>query len=123
MPSRQRREASENCRKIGPIAARGHMVFWQIDMFEPTRLLPAWDGIPLIDAVRSYAPGFIPWAAAAENNFRLLKIEAKPLQPQQQNQSHCEADGYIFISCPVSSFRARFLANAIPSTDVVPGRA
>jgi hypothetical protein len=39
------------------------------------------------------------------NNFRLLKIEAKPLQPQQQNQSHCEADVYIFISSPVSRKR------------------
>jgi hypothetical protein len=35
-------------------------------MFEPTRLLQALDGIPPIDAVRSYAPGFIPWVAAAE---------------------------------------------------------
>jgi hypothetical protein len=35
------------------------------------------------------------------NNFRLLKIEAKPLQSEHSNQSHCEADGYI-------SIRARF---------------
>jgi hypothetical protein len=46
--------------------SRGHSGFWQIDMFEPTRLLQALDGILLIDAVRSYAPGFIPWVAAAE---------------------------------------------------------
>src|SRR5882762_8514267 len=43
------------------------------------------------------------------NNFRLLKIEAKPLQSEHSNQSHCEADGYI-------SIRARFLANAVLST-------
>jgi hypothetical protein len=43
------------------------------------------------------------------NNFRLLKIEAKPLQSEHTNQSHCEADGYI-------SIRARFRANAILST-------
>jgi hypothetical protein len=82
------------------------LVFWQIDMFEPTRLLPARDGIPLIDAVRSYAPA--P-RQRQQNNFRLLKIEARPVQPQQQNQSHCEVDGYIFISCP--------------ATDAMPGRA
>jgi hypothetical protein len=39
-------------------------------------------------------------------------IEAKPLQSEQSNQNHCEADRYI-------SIRTRFLANAILSTDEV----
>jgi hypothetical protein len=34
------------------------------------------------------------------NNFVLLEIEAKPLQSRQQNQSHCQADGYIFSFAP-----------------------
>jgi hypothetical protein len=44
------------------------------------------------------------------NNFRLPEIQAKPPRSQQRNQSHLQSDGYI-------SARARFLANAILSTD------
>ena len=44
------------------------------------------------------------------------EIEANPAQSQQENQSYRQADGYI-------SIRARFLANAILSTDDVASEA
>jgi uncharacterized protein DUF3551 len=46
------------------------------------------------------------------NNFRLLKIEAKPLQSEHTNQSRCEADGYISIR---ARFRKRNSVNRRPS--------
>jgi hypothetical protein len=43
------------------------------------------------------------------NDFRLLEIEAKPAQSQQESQSYREADGYI-------PFVPRFSANEILRT-------
>jgi hypothetical protein len=46
------------------------------------------------------------------NDFPLLTIDAKTVQSQQSKQSRREVDGYILLP-------ARFLANAVPSTDNV----